>query len=277
MNPDPDAYDLGQWMLESTDVEDRILLETIESAERGDLTESGRTVCNRSNISDPIDRFPRAVDLRSCPITQSAGIWHTHVTMDQIKNPDHSLPDWANVIYGQADASIIPGVETTQVVYAPEDYDAAQAAFENAVGAEFSSADDVASAVTNGNINPVTARRRVEDALSSIAERYDTYRPELLEYATDAPIGASVPARTPISASGCAAYDTRFKTGQRPTVSVSGLTHSAEVTNALSSYISDSTIAVKESDQLNVNIGEIVIGTAIGTIVSTIVERIVFD
>lgn len=167
MEPDPSAVQIAERLLQETDVLEEILEETITSAENGRITESGRTVCPNSNnqILGPLNRFDRSVNLRECPIGETAVI-HSHVSLDQLTQPEHSLPDSSNVILGGVDASIVVGTQTHDVLLAPKDKQAALREFQDALGVEVRSTDDVVRAIETGQIpDPTDARRRVKARL----------------------------------------------------------------------------------------------------------------
>lgn len=170
MEPDPRAVQIAERLLQEQAVLQEILEETISSAESGRITESGRTVCPSSNdpILGPLGRFDRSVNLRECPIGETA-VLHSHVSLDQLTQPEHSLPDSANVILGGVDASIVVGTQTHDVLLAPKNKQEALAAFQDALGVEVRSTDDVVRAIETGQIpDPTDARRRVKARLSQL-------------------------------------------------------------------------------------------------------------
>lgn len=170
MEPDPYAVELSERLLEEHDVLEEILEETITSAENGRITESGRTVCPESGdrILGPLGRFDRSVNLQECPIGESA-VLHSHVSLDQLTQPEHSLPDSSNVILGGVDVSIVVGTQTHDVLLAPADKQTALNEFQDALGVEVRSTDDVVRAIETGQIpDPTDARRRVKARLSPL-------------------------------------------------------------------------------------------------------------
>lgn len=174
--PAEDSKVLAGHMLEAAEVNQTILEETIDSAVTGDIRESGRTACGGlDDVRPPHLRMPTAVELASCPVWDMMGFWHTHVTRDQFRNPEHSLPDISNVLFEGAGASIVTGVETSQILYAPEEPEAAREVFRDVLGLEIDSTQDVKVAITEGMVpNPSGARSRLFRQLSPLVERRPT-------------------------------------------------------------------------------------------------------
>lgn len=175
-----EASDLGFSLGDAVEVQEQILLETIESAEMGQPRESGRTACgNSQNVRAPIARFPEAVRLSGCPIGVT-GIWHTHPTLKGLREPEHSLPDWANVVFTDLDASMVVGVETSELIVTSEDRSAMIQAFQNALGLNVEGVNDVVHAVLSGKIpDPDSARERVRQELQPLVMRVNTSFPVL--------------------------------------------------------------------------------------------------
>lgn len=197
VEPDPGALSLARDMLGQDDVMREILDETIPNGDGEKVTESGRTVCGSSrDIHGPLARFPTAVELASCPRGISGGTWHSHVTQDQLRDPTNSLPDTANVVFGDIDVSIVAGTQSAEAVVAPADYDAARAAFSDALGAEVDSTEGVVDAILDRQVkSPSDARRRVRDRLSGLFIRSRTGYGDL-----DSRLSLSgIPAHSPIS------------------------------------------------------------------------------
>lgn len=195
--PDQHAMELADQLVESP-LNDSVLHETLQAAENGSITESGRTVCSTlDNVSKPIARHPMAVDLPGCRPWDATGIIHSHVTPDEIRNPVHSLPDIANVLYGNATASVIPGTETTHVVVRPTDATVAEArsAFDNVLGVSVDNPEDVSQAVDNGAIVSLdTAQKRVVNELKPIIDRVEYPRPEAAAKLEELPLDEDQPA-----------------------------------------------------------------------------------
>lgn len=174
VEPAADALDLSERMVGSDTVMSEIIEETLTSAASGAIREAGRTHCPVSgDLKGPLERFPRAIDLASCPVS-AGGAWHTHVTPEEIRNPTNSLPDMANVVFGLLDVSVVAGTETADVVVAPADQEAAKAAFQNAIGAEVETPSELTDEIMSGRINPSTARQRARRELSPLVRTEPT-------------------------------------------------------------------------------------------------------
>lgn len=191
--PDPEAVDLAEQMREERDVMEAILQETVESARNGALKESGRTVCGGDKVKAPGARYNKAVQLQACPVG-STGTWHSHATQSELRNPEHSLPDWANVIFHDIDASIVVGTQTLEQVVAAEDRRVMADEFQEALGLDVSRTDQVVGALQQGQIpDPPAARERVRDRLSPLVSRHRTDFFDL----DDSVQGPAVPAYAP--------------------------------------------------------------------------------
>jgi len=170
VSPSRDAAKLGVFIENAVDVQERVLVETLESFETGSPRESGRTICPGAVdfVRGPLGRFPKAVELQSCPVG-AAGTIHTHVTESELKHPEHSLPDVANVLFENVTASMVVGTETHDLLLAPSDPDAARDAFVDAIGLEVTGTDSVVGAIRNGSIpDPDEARKRVRRRLAGL-------------------------------------------------------------------------------------------------------------
>lgn len=179
LSPSAAGTALAEEMRGETGVMETILRETVESAEEGTLRESGRTTCGGDRIRAPGARFPKSVQLRGCPV-ESTGTWHTHVTQSELRHPEHSLPDWANVIFHGIDASMVVGTQSLEQVVAASDRAAMADAFQSALGVQVRSSDAVVSEIQRGNIpDPPAARERVRQQLSGLVERHPTDFEEL--------------------------------------------------------------------------------------------------
>lgn len=158
-------------MTEQTETMADIVEETIAAG-----TESGRTACGRAtNVKGPLARFPAAVDLRQCPLSVG-GAWHTH-TIDLVA-PENSLPDVANVVFGDLDASVVVGSQTSDVFVRADDRAAMADAFRDAVGMDARSTQDVVQAIEDGRISdPPAARSRVRKRMAPLFRRPSTPLP----------------------------------------------------------------------------------------------------
>lgn len=174
---DPEAQRLAERMIRSEATMANILDETVSGT--GPVKESGRTACGGLvNVTGPLKRFSQSVELESCPRARS-GTWHSHVTEEQLRNPEHSLPDMANVVFGNVDASIVVGAETSDVFVAAEDRQAMVEDFQNVLGLKVESTKDVVDAQTDG---PITDSPSVRSrARQQFAPLFQTYRTEFKE------------------------------------------------------------------------------------------------
>ena len=184
---DERAAELATFMLERRDTMREIVEETLTSAMEGNIREAGRTMCPQNQrIKGPLQRFPRAIDLASCPVNRG-GTWHTHVTPREIRTPVNSLPDMANVIYGLTNVSIVVGTNTADVVVAPDDQEAAQNVFANALGYDVQGPRDISDAIRAGRIRPTQSRRRAREALGPLVYQIETGFADLSAKVNDVP------------------------------------------------------------------------------------------
>lgn len=190
--PDPAAEKMAGAMLSQDDLMHDILRETVESHQDGQIKESGRTFCpdGGQEVHGPLGRFPTAVDLARCP-RGATGVMHTHVTREQLLDPEHSLPDMANVVFGEVDASVVVGAHSSEVMVTPSVESAAQEAFSDALGAGVSSASEVVETVKKGNIDPPSARERVRSNLPSLFYTQATSFPNIASQVHDTGIKAA--------------------------------------------------------------------------------------
>lgn len=175
-------------MIAAAGIGDEIVAETIQSGiDEGTLTESGRTWCSSvGEFERPLARFPAAVDLNGCPPGDITAVWHTHTSEGELRNPTHSLPDYANVVSGLADVSVISGAETDHVLMGAADRDEMARRFENALGVELDDPLDVTAAVQDGRIpNLYAARDAVDQEFEALTARVDAQRPDLLTAVDD--------------------------------------------------------------------------------------------
>lgn len=172
------ATRLAERMLGMDDVMWEILDETVPESDDSDpvVRESGRTLCgDGSNIKGPLARFPTAVELAECPRGTRGGTWHSHVTRDQLKKPTNSLPDMANVLFGDVDVSVVVGTQEAEAVIAPGYRDGAVGEFRDALGADVSSTDEVVDAILAGHVrDPTDVRRRVRRRMGGLFKRVRT-------------------------------------------------------------------------------------------------------
>lgn len=267
---DPRAEALAQEILAS-DLPREMIEETLATRDPAPMLEAGRTVCGTvDDARRPLDRGEAMVDLQACPQGELMGILHTHpVTEQGLVNPVHSLPDYANVVYGVADTSIVVGAETSHVVVAPrhEDREHMRQLFHDVLGTAFSGPEDVAEKIESGAVEPSPQHRRdLDRQFGELAYRVDTAMPDLAAeiQGLDEASADLVPAQAVCSGSagdrcGAGAY-----APNNPCASARSSARS--VGNAVRSAL----------DGVDVDIMEIVIGTAVGQLVSKALERAVF-
>lgn len=174
LRPDPAAKRLADEMATMDGVMHAILDETIPAAgeTNAQVTESGRTLCESGAVHGPLARFPSSVELASCPTGSKGGTWHSHVTQDQLRNPTNSLPDTANVIFGEMGVSAVVGTQSMETVVAPSDAAAGQQTFRDALGVDVNSTEDVVDAIMEGHVaSPADARERVRSRMSGLFSR----------------------------------------------------------------------------------------------------------
>lgn len=183
LQPSPIGEELAAGIVDDDDLQRELLAETIESGE-GRLLEAGRTFCGVDAVDgegkQPHDRNSRSVELQRCAVGEPSVIVHTHPTERGLQNPQHSLPDLANVAFEGVDASVIVGAETSSIVYSATDPEAQQAAFRNALGVDVDSTADVIDAYEDGRIgDAAVARRHVVDAYGPLVDTARTSHSDL--------------------------------------------------------------------------------------------------
>lgn len=198
--PTIEAESLFETMLSKVGLQQEILSETIESAEDGHPKEAGRTICNESSVKDALNRFDRAVELQQCP-SGSAAIMHSHVSVPQLRTPEHSLPDIGNVLFNDIDVSMVLGVEEHDVLLAPEDSDAAVSTFQQTIGVEATSTKEVVKGLKDGSIRDYAGtRRRVRGRLPQLFEVVEVDFPELQSRVNNLSTDGKLPAHEPMTA-----------------------------------------------------------------------------
>ena len=253
---DERATELATFMLEQHDTMREIVEETLTSAQAGNIKEAGRTLCpSNTEIRGPLNRFPRAIDLAACPVGKG-GTWHTHVTPREIRSPVNSLPDMANVVYGLTSVSIVVGTETADVIVAPEDQQAGEEAFQNAIGSTIDGPRDLSDAIRAGRIPPTESRQRARQALDPVVYQVQTGYSGLEEMVS------SIPPENWAAPYG-SGRDESFS-GNR-----AGMT-------AFTPQSFQTAAQVGENIAIDADIRDEIITTAIGTIVGGIVARAVF-
>ena len=268
--PDPVAEELAHLMLDEDSVQQEILQETIEKGQKGQIKESGRTVCpGGRQVEGPLGRFPTSVRLATCP-REAGGTWHTHVTADELRNPENSLPDIANVVFGLSDVSVVSGTESAEAVFRPEDPEAMRDAFEEAVGVEMNEPDDVFEAIQSGRVDPSRAQQRVRQRLSPVIVRRRTGYHDL-----DGQITPEVPLG---GAAGVAANETAFREAQVYGEHFRGGL-AADICRCNDQITTEFVRAGQDVENgiAGLDLRDLIVSQAIGTIVGEATTRIVFD
>ena len=271
-------------MVGHDDIKREILWETLDSEANGQILESGRTLCDSVNqIKGPIDRFPKAVDLQQCPISGTGGIWHTHVTPQEMLNPSNSLPDIAAVVLGHVDVVSVIGSETGEYVLSTEDDDAMVDAFSDAIGERIETQEDLIDAISYGRIDPYTARQRVRDRFSDLIVTketgYDDITAEIKDRHNIKAESTQAYERVELSMVGAlqpeenvpdiGAVDYRFFDYSTAMATPKGCTEAT-------SLMADESVE-KLGELVPISVYETAMGAAIGTIVGNLVESTFFS
>lgn len=258
LRADPNAVALADALLADESTQRELLAETIaEGSAR--MLEAGRTVCGvDADPKAPHDRSGRSVDLAPCDPGEQTGIYHTHPGYGQLQQPEHSLPDFANVAFEGVDASVVVGTDAHSVVVAAADREAQQAAFRNAVGVDVDSTRGVVNALRRQQISrPDRARKRVRAAFGETA------------YTVGANHGDVLPDRL-----AAAAPDTQrdplwrvYDTAEQQTVrGANVLRRQGRIGGG---RLVDMVVDTRVSD--------VVIGTVVGDLTSTAIEQLLYD
>lgn len=263
VEPDSDAAALADEMIASDEIMRTVLSETIAATEAGKPRESGRTYCEAwGSVLPPTNADRDSIDLQTC-VSGDVGVWHTHPGYDGLTEPINSLPDMANAVFGHVDVSVVPGIETADVVVAPDDRERAVAEFQRAVGADVRSALEVRDAIKARRIDPVRSRTRARDALSGLIRTEPTgYRDLTVEASIPGP---DHPDTGTQAVCACSTHDT-----QSPPSSPSECLRDTEAEFDLAA----SSLGEKMS---NLDIGSVAISTAVGSVVGEVVKRVVFE
>lgn len=266
LEPDPEAKALAEDMTDADSVMETILRETLDADDSGTITESGRTVCGGSRVLGPISRFPTAVTLPTCP-AHRGGTWHTHVTPEQLRRPTNSLPDTANVVFGNLDVSVVVGTQSAHTVVRAADEQAMRERFIDALGFEVEGIGDVSKAAARGEIDPVAARQRVQSELSDLTFRTRTGFNRLTEQTRDVE-----PPEPGMSQEAQDAF-TFMSLAQRQTLP------SSSMATAVSQIGDDFDTAGGALGQIadDLDLKESALSTGVGVVVGELVNRIVFD
>lgn len=250
-----------------------IISEMLESAERGNILESGRTACgNGRQILGPQSRHPTSVNLNMCPFG-TGGAWHTHVTPDEVRNPRNSLPDISNVVFGLLDVMIVTGTQSTEAFIRPTDNESLQHTFNNTLGIEARSPQDVTEAILDGRIHDLrSAGDRVRNELSPLFVREYIQFPNLDQWAdTVMPMGAS-PFHEP-EASQMDVIDAMVMDYENAVASSHNI---HEACRSINTKMKENAELVSRLTQ-DVDMRSLVIANVIGTIVGVVTTRVLFS
>lgn len=267
LSPSPAAQTLFDIMSEKDDVKRKILEETLESQDEGRILESGRTFCNSPRqVKGPVQRFPKAVDLQRCPVG-GGGAWHTHVTPDELLEPENSLPDIASVVFGHLDVISVVGSEKAEYTLAASDRSEMQTEFSDAIGVDVGSIGELVDAIDSGRVNLATASSRVR---SRMPELFITER---LGYAD---ITEEIRSRNDPVVAMSPNYDRVELAMMKDEVGYCEAMQSPKGCNLVASQMGEE-IENGLSGTLPGNVYETAIGAAVGTVVGRIVEQVVFE
>jgi hypothetical protein len=167
---------MAEEMVDAVDLQRDILTEAARTG-----TESGRSVCGESsNAKEGVERERNSVVLKGCPLN-ARGLMHGGGGHD-FAAPEHSLLDMANVVFGAGAASMVVGNEQSDLMLSVPDEHQGELIheFQNALGVEVQSTDDVLGALQSGEISyPAQARRRFRKAVPKLFLEIDTPHPDI--------------------------------------------------------------------------------------------------
>lgn len=265
LRPSRQAEMVAEQMMAYEGVQRRILDETLTAAESGQVLESGRTYCRRSgDVHAPLDRFPTSVEVQQCP-TGLGGTWHTHVTENELRNPNNSLPDIGIVALGGADVINVTGTQTGEYFVAADDREAMADEFRAALGYDVESLQEIVAGIESRQINPVEAQRRVRSRLAPLFTRQTTGFRDL-----DARVANAVAAPPAVEDYSVVEVQTLYSAG-------------AMQMETFDDYwrqkIEDRNDAIGAAlgDFLPDDVAALAVGSAVGTVVGTFVESILFE
>lgn len=267
ITPDPSAMDLADQMVLETELKSDIITETLESAETGQILESGRTVCpKQGDVHGPLSRLPTSVEMRSCPVGVG-GAWHTHVTEDELLNPENSIPDIGTVVFDQLDVIAVAGTETAEYFVAPDDRSTFLQEFNDALGVEVHTMDELVDVVQSREVDLDEAHDRIRAQFSDLFFRTPTGFPALTDRVHDLAPG-SVFASMNYSEAEVRAF---YRPAEYPMPeSVRFRQRCRECSTAAETTLKSILPGGEE-------IGSTATGAAVGTVVGTLVERVLFD
>lgn len=180
VEPSRDAEEALEVLSESSEIQEEVL---IESAASG--TESGRTICGSGSVRGPGERNFQSVELHQCPLGNGA-IMHGGGGHD-FKRPEHSIIDMAIVLFHDPSASMVVGSEVSDMFVEPSEtfHEDAVRAFQQAIGAEVESVEDVVALREQEEVSDVVqARREIRDSLAPLFSHVETpheVTPEAIE------------------------------------------------------------------------------------------------
>lgn len=162
-----------------------------EAIEEG--TEAGRTICgSKEKAKEPLARAFGSVILPNCPIDHR-GLIHAGGGHD-LRAPTNSVLDIANVLFGGASVVMVTGTRRSDLFLAPveDQLDEARLLFQNAIGLEVESLEEVIEARNDNRIlNPIAANRKLREELAPLFQTVETPHPEF-EMQESSSLGASV-------------------------------------------------------------------------------------
>lgn len=256
-----------------------VLEETLDAAiNGGQITESGRTWCSsdaRGELRGPVERLPAAIELEGCPPGDLVVTWHTHTSREQLFNPEHSLPDIANLAFGNVDVSIVPGIESDHVIIAPDNRAAMADAFRNATGLDVSSPQDVTAAINDGTISAAASLRdRTFDQFGGLVQRVDADRSDLAPIARDVFDLSTAPSHGDV----CAGLHTVECDPETPGGDTVATARPRQELRAAGVMRRESRSITHHAESITerFNIAETVVGTTVGMFTSRLLERAVF-
>lgn len=260
--PDAESAALADQILSNAEIHREIIAETLRAEETGSIRESGRTICPAvGKALDPTKRFPTSVKLASCPVSRG-GIVHTHVTPDEIRRPQNSLPDIANVVYGLTDVSAVVGTQRAEAVMRSADPNSMKRSFESALGVDVSGPQEVYETIIAGEVNPSRAQRAVRSELSPLFTSIEVDYTDLERQAKQISAGESIQSIEVHEATAFQSITTRESRGYQPAGSIqrAGEKIGSAVENGGGG--GDSGLSLRD----------LVLSQALGTIVGTVVS-----
>lgn len=168
VTPSKKAQQVAETLVEADDIQKEVLM---ESAETG--TESGRSVCGGVG-QEPLDRGFEHVSFPSCS-GEDYGLIHGGGGHD-FRSPKHSLIDMGLVLFDGVQASLVVGMEKSDLFLSPTDESRERAisAFQDALGHPVRTVADLSNLIENEQIDPAVARMLVRDQLDDLFYEVET-------------------------------------------------------------------------------------------------------